>query len=139
VSATRIARSARHGQGRRTDLRCGGAATGAATGAGGLRKVDHHRGHTYRRGARSLAAVAALLALAGAPVPAQTVSRLNAIARAQADSGFSGVVLVARDTVVMVEKAFSARPGNPISTQSQFNIGSITKGFTAAAILRLRS
>ena len=39
----------------------------------------------------------------------------------------------------MVEKAFSARPGNPISTQSQFNIGSITKGFTAAAILRLRS
>ena len=46
---------------------------------------------------------------------------------------------MARDTVVMVEKAFSARPGNPISTQSQFNIGSITKGFTAAAILRLRS
>ena len=39
----------------------------------------------------------------------------------------------------MVERAFSSRPGNPITTQSQFNIGSITKSFTAAAILRLRS
>ncbi|HET7615205.1 MAG TPA: serine hydrolase domain-containing protein [Gemmatimonadaceae bacterium] len=74
-----------------------------------------------------------------APAATQTVSRLNAIARAQADSGFSGVVLVARDTVVMVERAYSSRPGNPITTQSQFNIGSITKSFTAAAILRLRS
>ena len=74
-----------------------------------------------------------------APAATQTVSRLNAIARAQVDSGFSGVVLVARDTVVMVERAYSSRPGNPITTQSQFNIGSITKSFTAAAILRLRS
>jgi CubicO group peptidase (beta-lactamase class C family) len=64
---------------------------------------------------------------------------LNAIARAQADSGFSGVVLVARDTTVIMDKAFSPRDGRPLSVQSQFNIGSMTKGFTAAAILRLRS
>jgi CubicO group peptidase (beta-lactamase class C family) len=56
-----------------------------------------------------------------------------------ADSGFSGVVLVAKDTVIIMNKAFSPAAGRPLSIQSQFNIGSMTKGFTAAAILRLRS
>jgi CubicO group peptidase (beta-lactamase class C family) len=46
---------------------------------------------------------------------------------------------VARDTVVLLEKAYSAHAPRRISIQSQFNIGSMTKGFTAAAILRLRS
>jgi CubicO group peptidase (beta-lactamase class C family) len=80
-----------------------------------------------------------VVVLWAAPASAQTPARLNAIARAQADSGFAGVVLVARDSVVMMEKAFSPRDGNPLSVSSQFNIGSMTKGFTAAAILRLRS
>jgi CubicO group peptidase (beta-lactamase class C family) len=71
--------------------------------------------------------------------PAQTPARLNAIARALADSGFSGVVLVARDTTVIMNKAFSPQSGRPLGVGSQFNIGSITKGFTAAAVLRLRS
>jgi CubicO group peptidase (beta-lactamase class C family) len=61
------------------------------------------------------------------------------MARALADSGFSGVVLIARDTSVIMNKAYSPRNGRPLSIQSQFNLGSITKGFTAAAILRLRS
>jgi CubicO group peptidase (beta-lactamase class C family) len=61
------------------------------------------------------------------------------MARALADSGFSGVVLVARDTTVIMDKAFSPRNGRLVSVQSQFNLGSMTKGFTAAAILRLRS
>jgi len=38
-----------------------------------------------------------------------------------------------------MEKAYSPRNGNPLTTTTRFNIGSITKGFTAAAILRLRS
>lgn len=77
--------------------------------------------------------------LAPAVARAQSPARLDAIARAQADSGFSGVILVANDTTVILDKAFSAPGGRALSTQSQFNIGSITKGFTAAAILRLRS
>jgi CubicO group peptidase (beta-lactamase class C family) len=80
-----------------------------------------------------------LLVFSGRHAVAQTPARLNAIARAQADSGFSGVVLVARDTTVIMEKAYSPQTGNPLKVSSQFNIGSMTKGFTAAAILRLRS
>ena len=70
---------------------------------------------------------------------AQTPERLDAIVRAQADSGFSGVVLVAKDTVILLEKAYSPRRGKPLTLSSQFNIGAMTNAFTAAAILRLRS
>jgi CubicO group peptidase (beta-lactamase class C family) len=59
--------------------------------------------------------------------------------RAQADSGFAGVVLVAKDSVVIFEKAYSPRFGKPLTLASKFNIGSMTKGFTGAALLRLRS
>jgi CubicO group peptidase (beta-lactamase class C family) len=58
---------------------------------------------------------------------------------AQRDSGFAGVVLVARNGTIIMEKAYSPRNGQPLSINSQFNIGSITKSFTAAAIERLRS
>lgn len=80
-----------------------------------------------------------MLVCAAAIAPAQTPARLSAQARELADSGFSGVVLVAKDTTVIMNKAFSPRSGHPLSVQSQFNIGSMTKGFTAASILRLRS
>jgi len=83
--------------------------------------------------------VLSLLLLPGVCAVAQTPARLDAIVRAQADSGFSGVVLVARDTSVLLEKAYSARTGKAVTLSSQFNIGSMTKGFTAAAILRLRT
>jgi CubicO group peptidase (beta-lactamase class C family) len=81
-----------------------------------------------------------LLLLFPAPrIAAQDAARLDAIVRAQADSGFSGVVLVARDTSVVLEKAYSPRTGKAITISTQFNTGSMTKGLTAAAILRLRS
>ena len=64
---------------------------------------------------------------------------MNAIMRAQRDSGFSGVVLVARGDSVLFEKAYSPLTGKPVRLNSKFNIGSMSKGFTAAAILRLRS
>src|SRR5256714_14192943 len=38
-----------------------------------------------------------------------------------------------------MEKASSPASGNPLATTSQFDIASITKSFTAAAILRLPS
>ncbi|HJQ12017.1 MAG TPA: serine hydrolase domain-containing protein [Gemmatimonadaceae bacterium] len=81
-----------------------------------------------------------MLSLVGpAPAQAQVAARLDAIVQAQRDSGFSGVVLVAKNGTVIMEKAYSPLVGNPLSVNSRFNIGSITKGFTAAAILRLRS
>lgn len=83
--------------------------------------------------------VLSLLLFPGAHLAAQSTASLDAIVRAQADSGFSGVVLVARDTSVLLEKAYSARTGKPVTLSSAFNIGSMTKGFTAAAILRLRT
>jgi CubicO group peptidase (beta-lactamase class C family) len=87
---------------------------------------------------RIVTAILVLLS-AASRASAQTPARLNAIARAQADSGFSGVVLVARDNSVVMEKAYSPKAGAPLTASSRFNIGSMTKGFTAAAILRLRS
>ena len=49
------------------------------------------------------------------------------------------MVLVAKNGTIVMEKAYSPRNGAPLSVNSQFNIASITKSFTAAAILRLRS
>lgn len=80
-----------------------------------------------------------LLLFPAARMAAQSPPRLDAIAQAQAESGFSGVVLVARDISVLLEKAYSPRSGRRLNLSSRFNIGSMTKGFTAAAILRLRS
>ena len=61
-----------------------------------------------------------LLLFPAARMVAQSPARLDAIARAQADSGFSGVVLVARDTTVLLEKAYSPRSGKPLT---RANIG----------------
>lgn len=83
--------------------------------------------------------VVASLVSSAVPIGAQSPVRLEAVARAQADSGFAGVVLVAQDNTVEMEKAYSPHTGKPLSVSSRFNIGSMTKGFTAAAILRLRS
>ena len=80
-----------------------------------------------------------LLLFPATGIVAQSPARLDAIARAQADSGFAGVVLVARDTSVLFEKAYSPRTGKRLTLSSKFDIGAMTKGFTAAAILRLRS
>lgn len=87
----------------------------------------------------SIRLVLSLLLLCGTYAAAQTPAQLDAIVRAQVDSGFTGVVLVAKDTSVLLEKAYSARKARPVTLSTAFNIGSMTKGFTAAAILRLRT
>jgi CubicO group peptidase (beta-lactamase class C family) len=70
---------------------------------------------------------------------AQSARELDAILRAQRDSGFSGVALVAHGDSIVYDKAYGQSSGKPLTLASKFNIGSMTKGFTAAAILRLRS
>jgi len=80
-----------------------------------------------------------LLLLPCAQLGGQSTSRLDSLVRAQQDSGFSGVVLVAKGGSVLLDRAYSPRVGKPLTVASAFNIGSVTKGFTAAAILKLRS
>jgi CubicO group peptidase (beta-lactamase class C family) len=63
------------------------------------------------------------------------VAALDSRIRAQVDSGFSGVVLIAvRDSVVL-RRAYGP-PGTTLTPASAFWIASITKSFTAAAMLR---
>jgi CubicO group peptidase (beta-lactamase class C family) len=80
-----------------------------------------------------------MLAAGAGSVAAQSPARMDAILRAQRDSGFAGVVLVARGDSILFERAYSPVSGKLLTLSSKFNIGSITKSFTAAAILRLRS
>ncbi len=67
--------------------------------------------------------------------------RIGAYLQAQADSGaFSGVVLAARDGQVLFQGGFGmadADRGVPNTPQTIFRLGSITKQFTAMAILLL--
>ncbi len=63
------------------------------------------------------------------------MSRLEAI-------GFSGALLVTKDERVVIEKAYGwadRASGRRTSTDTVFDLGSITKQFTGAAILKLES
>lgn len=57
--------------------------------------------------------------------------------RSQVDSGFSGVLLVAWRDSVLLHRAY-APPRERLSSDDAFWIASMTKGFTAAAVLRLQ-
>ncbi|HEY3112549.1 MAG TPA: serine hydrolase domain-containing protein [Gemmatimonadaceae bacterium] len=80
-----------------------------------------------------------LMALATNGAHGQSATRLDALLRAQRDSGFAGVALVARGDSIILERAYSQPSGRALGLASKFNIGAMTKAFTAAAILRLRS
>jgi CubicO group peptidase (beta-lactamase class C family) len=63
-----------------------------------------------------------------------------ALDQAVQDSGFAGAVLVARGETVLLEKGYgqaNVELGVPNTPQTVFRIGSVTKQFTAAAILLL--
>ena len=70
-------------------------------------------------------------------VPIDAVS-LDRVIRAQVDSGFSGVVLVAHGDSIVLRRAYNTRATHLTET-SAFWIASITKSFTAAALLRLQA
>ncbi|HET9298331.1 MAG TPA: serine hydrolase domain-containing protein, partial [Candidatus Polarisedimenticolaceae bacterium] len=58
----------------------------------------------------------------------------------RAKAGFSGVVLAARDGKLVLAKGYGLadrEAGTPFKVDSVFSIGSVTKQFTAAAILKL--
>ena len=140
MSKACIARSARSRHRAPDDRQQRGAGAAAPAGTRGLREIVRHSDHSHRAFLSVLTLSAALLSAAAPCASAQlTAARLDAMVEAQRDSGFSGVVLVARNGTVVMEKAYSPRNGTPLRTTSQFNIASITKSFTAAAILRLRS
>jgi len=71
---------------------------------------------------------------------AELRSRLESYLDQAAHEGFSGAVLVARRGEVLLERGYGARvPGTDeaVRADTVFTTGSITKQFTAAAILRL--
>jgi CubicO group peptidase (beta-lactamase class C family) len=66
--------------------------------------------------------------------PPTKAAEMERTVRAQADSGFSGVVLVAMRDSIILNRAFGS---SRLTRSSPFWIASITKGFTAAAVLEL--
>jgi CubicO group peptidase (beta-lactamase class C family) len=88
------------------------------------------------------AALVAATAIAAAPGDDADFTRAAtaAVERIERDDGFSGIILVARGDQVLVRKAagFSDRErGIRNTTETQFPIESVTKQFTAAAVLLL--
>jgi CubicO group peptidase (beta-lactamase class C family) len=80
------------------------------------------------------ACLTASVALGQEPRPYDAAS-LDSEIRAQVDSGFSGVVVVALGDSVILRRAYGPS-GSRLTPTSAFWIASITKSFTAAAVLR---
>jgi CubicO group peptidase (beta-lactamase class C family) len=85
----------------------------------------------------AVASVATAMAMEPPQLPRIDVAAADKAAKALADSGFSGVVLIARGDSVLLHRGYGAA-GHHADTSSRFWIGSMTKGFTAAAILALQ-
>ena len=90
------------------------------------------------------AAVACTLIAVPTPAQPRTAPDVQAVerylARAQ-QLGFSGAVLVAAGDEVLLERGYGwadRAAGVPVEAGTAFGIGSVTKQFTAAAILRLQ-
>ncbi|HEX9953326.1 MAG TPA: serine hydrolase [Rubricoccaceae bacterium] len=67
--------------------------------------------------------------------------RLDAHLRDAAAAGFSGAVLLAHGDTVLLHQGYGLADrehGVPVTPETAFDIGSVTKPFTAAAILRLQ-
>ncbi len=92
---------------------------------------------------RRYAAIAlAAFVLAPLPALAQDPARMDAVVRDDADKGaFMGAVLVARDDVVLFDKGYGSANlewNIPNDGATKFRLGSVTKQFTAVAILLLQ-
>ena len=92
---------------------------------------------------RRIAAITlAVLCTAATTARAQTVSaRLDSAMRVAERAGFSGVVRIERDGVVLLEKGYGAANREkqvPFTAETVVQIGSNTKDFTAVAILQLQ-
>ena len=82
------------------------------------------------------------ITLAAAPAAAQDIGRMDTVVRADADKGaFMGAVLVARDGVVLLDRGYGSANLEwqiPNDGDTRFRLGSLTKQFTAAAVLLLQ-
>ena len=76
-----------------------------------------------------------------APTAAEFASRAEALIKTYVQDGrFSGVVLVARDGKPILREGFGLANrewDTPVAPDTEFRLGSITKQFTATAILQL--
>src|SRR5262245_61450216 len=100
----------------------------------------------------AIGAVTMVMAAAAAGVlaagPARSIvrtpagERVDAYLRTLEERGFSGVALVAVKGDVVLEKAYGLadrKTRTPFTVDTVFDIGSVTKQFTAAAILALEA
>lgn len=74
------------------------------------------------------------------PIAAQDVSRMDEFVRSWGNGGFMGAVLVAQDGDVMLSEGYGLANVEweiPATASTRFRIASVTKQFTAAAILVL--
>jgi CubicO group peptidase (beta-lactamase class C family) len=81
-----------------------------------------------------------MVALAAAPAQSGTSQTIDRFLRRAQPFGFSGSILVARHGQVLLAKGYGWADREhrvPHSRETVFPIGSITKHFTAAAILKL--
>jgi len=94
------------------------------------------------RGGLAIAGALLLAALVAVAQQEDLAQRLDAFVETQTKSaGFSGAVLVAKDGKVVLSKGYglaNAEWDIPNTPQTKFRLGSITKQFTAAAILLLQ-
>jgi CubicO group peptidase (beta-lactamase class C family) len=89
-----------------------------------------------------IAAIWSSLGFAGEIVEGELGGRLDAQMTKSAADGFSGVLLVARDGQIAISKGYGfadLKNKVPFTSETVFDVGSITKQFTAAAIMRLAS
>lgn len=91
---------------------------------------------------RFVALALAATVLATTPAYAQDPARMDAVVRDDAEKGeFMGAVLVARDDVVLLDKGYGSANlewNIPNDGATKFRLGSVTKQFTAVAILLLQ-
>jgi CubicO group peptidase (beta-lactamase class C family) len=94
--------------------------------------------HAGVRAARALAIglIGAGLAWNASAQTAPDSGTVDRVLKAAVDSGFSGVVLIATGDSVVLQRAYGAR-GARLTPRSAFWIASMTKGFTAVAVLQL--
>lgn len=94
-----------------------------------------------QRGVRLALAGLTALVLSAAPAPAQDIERMDQVVRASvAAEEFSGSVLVARDGEILLDRGygFANREWSiPNDGDTKFRLGSVTKQFTAVAIMVL--
>ena len=80
-------------------------------------------------------------AITNAPMPARDALVGALFSRVITNSGAGAAVLVAQNGKVLLQKGYGLADisaGTPITPQTKFRIGSITKQFTASAILKLQ-